>query len=60
MEHIREARKCELALHAMLGTEDGGYLRDALYYSRYESADTVAELDKLLLREGISVTDGND
>lgn len=58
-EHTRETRKIELAIHAMLGTEDGSHISDAIY-SRYNPNDTVAELDAVLKREGIEVIDGDE
>ncbi len=55
-EHVRKTREIELALHEMLGTEDGGYVSDAIY-SRYKPSDTATELDGVLAQEGITVID---
>jgi hypothetical protein len=55
-EHVRETRKIELAIIAMLGIEEGGHLSDNIY-GRYEPNDTIAQLDRILLLEGIGVED---
>lgn len=55
LEHERKVREYGLAIARLLGTDpNSSHVSDALY-SVYGEAMTVAQMDDLLLRQGIGV-----